>query len=205
MKWLCVVLFIFFFFPAHAQFKAGEDRENLFRFGARVGVNVNEIDGTAYSKGYRFNFQAGGFIQINFSHKLGIQPEVNFLQSSSTFSDDATEVYDDIFRDGSQIKAKMNYLEIPVLININVGPSKRVKLQFGPVYGVMLNESVDSLLHNGNIFKQNNWSVAGGLWLQLPFVNLSGRYQYGLSDLNNTSNGYAWKHQAIQIGVGITF
>ncbi|MBX2887180.1 MAG: PorT family protein [Ferruginibacter sp.] len=205
MKWLFAVLFLFFLNPACAQFKVGEDRENFFRFGGRVGVNINKIEGTAYSKGYHFNFQTGVFVQINFSRKLGIQPEVNFLQSSSTFSDDATEVYDDIFRDGSQIKAKMNYLEIPVLLNINVGPSKRVKLQFGPVYGVMLNESVDSLLHNGNIFKRNNWSVTGGLWLQLPFVNLSGRYKYGLSNLNNTSNGYAWKNQAIQIGVGITF
>ena len=50
-------------------------------------------------------------MQFNFSKTFGFQPEVNFVQSSSEFTNDASDVYDDIFRDGSQKKAKLRLPE----------------------------------------------------------------------------------------------
>src|SRR6218665_2993264 len=141
----------------------GGDRENFFRFGGKVGVNANKITGKSYKDGFNYNFQAGGFVQINFSKTFGLQPEVNFVQSKSEFTDDAGDVYDDIFRDGSQKKAKMDYLEVPLLLNINLGPSKRVKLQLGPAYGGLLHQTVDSLKNGGNLYKKAEWSGIGGL------------------------------------------
>lgn len=111
--------------------KLDMDHERFFRFGAKAGVNVNKISGKSYESGFKYNFQAGVFLQFNISNRLGIQPEVNFVQSQSAFTNDATEIYDDLFLDGSQKKAKLNYLEVPVLLNVNIGPSKRVKLQLG--------------------------------------------------------------------------
>ena len=181
------------------------DQERFFRFGAKAGVNVNKISGKSYKEGYNYNFQAGGFLQFNFSNRLGIQPEVNFVQSQSDFSDDPTEIYDDIFRDGSQKKAKLNYLEVPILLNVNLGPSKRVKLQLGPAYGGLLKQTVDSLQTNGNIYKNGEWSAIGGLWLQIPFVNLGARYKLGLTDINAIDNRQTWKNQAIQFFIGVTF
>lgn len=181
------------------------DQERFFRFGAKAGVNVNKISGKSYKEGYNYNFQAGGFLQFNFSNRLGIQPEVNFVQSQSDFSDDPTEIYDDIFRDGSQKKAKLNYLEVPLLLNVNLGPSKRVKLQLGPAYGGLLKQTVDSLQANGNIYKNGEWSAIGGLWLQIPFVNLGARYKLGLTDINAIDDRQTWKNQAIQFFIGVTF
>ena len=111
--------------------KVNGEHENFFRFGAKGGVNVNKITGKSYNEGFNFNFQAGAFLQFNFSNRFGIQPEVNFVQTSTEFSNDASDIYDDLFRDGSQKKAKLNYLEVPLLLNINVGSSKRVKIAFG--------------------------------------------------------------------------
>ena len=108
------------------------DHENFFRFGVKGGVNVNKISGQSYKSGFNYNFQAGAFLQFNFSNRLGIQPEVSFVQSSSAFSNDAGDIYDDLFLGGGQRNAKLNYLEVPVLLNVNLGPSKRVKLQAGP-------------------------------------------------------------------------
>lgn len=181
------------------------DHEKFFRIGAKAGVNINKISGQAYKEGFSYNFQVGGFMQFNFSSRLGIQPEVNFVQSQSDFSNDPTEIYDDIFRDGSQKKAKLNYLEVPVLLNINIGPSKRVKLQLGPAYGGLLKQTVDSLQTNGNIYKNAEWSAIGGLWLQLPFINMGARYKLGLSNINAIDDRQTWKNQAIQIFVGVTF
>ena len=181
------------------------DTENFFRFGLKAGVNINKIDGKAYKDGFNYNFQGGAFAQFNFSKTFGIQPEVNFVQTQSEFTDDPNTIYDDLFGGGTQHKAKLNYLEVPVLLNINVGPSKRVKLQLGPSYGALLDQTVDSLKSNGNIFKNGDWSAIGGIWFQLPFVNLSARYKIGLSDINDIDNRQKWRTQAIQISAGVTF
>lgn len=182
-----------------------EDHENFFRVGAKVGVNVNKITGQSYKKGFNYNYQLGGFMQFNFSRRFGLQPEVNFVQTSSEFSQDPNEIYDDIFRDGSQKKAKLNYLEVPLLLNINIGPSRRIKLQLGPSYGNLFKQTVDSLKINGNIYKKAEWSAIGGVWIQLPFINLGARYKMGLTNLNAVDNRQEWKSQAIQVFVGVTF
>lgn len=202
------LLIFFFLIPATGfpqRNKLSMDHEKFFRFGAKVGVNINKINGKSYKSGFNYNFQAGAFVQINFSNRFGIQPEVSFVQSKSEFTDDETDIYDDIFRDGSQKKAVLNYLEIPVLLNINIGPSKRVKLQLGPSYGGLLKQTVDSLISNNNIYKNSEWSAIGGLWIQLPLVNIGARYKIGLTNINAIDNKQTWKGQAIQIFMGLTF
>jgi Outer membrane protein beta-barrel domain len=184
--------------------KTGMDGENFFRFGAKAGVNINKISGKSYKEGFNYNFQAGGFMQFNFSSRFGLQPEVNFVQTSSEFSNDASDVYNDIFRDGSQKSAKLNYLEVPVLLNINVGPSKRVKLQLGPAYGGLIKQTVDSLKSGGSIYKNGEWSAIVGFWLQLPVVNLGVRYKAGLTNINAIDDRQSWKNQSIQMFIGIT-
>lgn len=181
------------------------DRENFFRFGAKGGVNINKISGQSYSSGFNYNFQVGGFLQFNFSKRFGIQPEINFVQTSSEFSNEASDIYDDLFRDGSQKNAKLNYLEVPVLLNINVGQSKHVKLQLGPAYGGLIKQTVDSLLGGGDLYKKNDWSAIGGLWIQLPLINLGARYKYGFANVNGIDDRQKWHNQAIQVFVGVTF
>ncbi len=188
-----------------AQQKNVEDKENFFRFGAKAGVNINKINGTSYKDGFNYNFQGGVFAQFNISRKIGIQPEVSFVQTQSEFTDDPNNIYDDLFGGGTQHKAKLDYLEIPLLLNINIGQSQKVKLQLGPAYGGLLKQTVDSLKTNANIFKNGEFSGIGGLWIQLPFINLSARYKIGLSQINDIDNRQKWRNQAIQISAGITF
>ena len=192
-------------FSQNKKFDPNADQENFFRVGAKAGVNINKINGQSYKSGFNYNYLLGGFMQFNFSKTFGFQPEINFVQSSSEFTNDASDVYDDIFRDGSQKKAKLDYLKVPLLLNINIGPSKRVKLQFGPQIGGVLKETVDSLKSNGNIFKKSDWSAVGGVWIQIPFINLGARYELGLTNLNDIDNQQKWKSQAFTLFAGITF
>jgi hypothetical protein len=206
MKKIFFALLMLLSFHAFSQkkFDPNSDRENFFRFGGKAGVNINKIARETYKSGFNYNYLFGAFMQFNFSKTFGFQPEINFEQSSSEFSDDASNVYDDIFREGSQRKAKLNYLQVPLLLNINVGPSKRVKLQLGPQVGDLLNQTIDSLNNNGHVFKKGDWSAVGGLWIQLPFVNIGGRYQIGLTNLNDIDNKEKWKSQAFTIFAGFT-
>ncbi len=204
-KLIPALFFLIITLPTFAQRnKVDGEQENFFRIGARGGVNINKITGKSYKEGFNFNFQAGIFLQFNFSERFGIQPEVNFVQSSSEFTNDPNDIYDDLFLGGSQKKSKLNFLEVPLLLNVNLGQSKRVKLQLGPAYGGMLKQTVDSLKSNGNIYKNGEWSAIGGLWIQLPVINLGARYKLGLTDLNGIDNQQKWKSQSIQVFVGIT-
>jgi len=206
MKKILVTALVFSTLCATAQRnKLKDDHENFFRFGVKGGVNANKITGQSYKSGFNYNYQLGAFMQFNFASRIGIQPEVNFVQTSSEFSNDPNDIYDDIFRDGSQKKSKLNYLEVPVFLNVSIGPSKRVKLQVGPSYGGLLKQTTDSLKANGDIYKNAEWSAIGGLWIQLPFVNLGARYKMGLTDINAIDNRQSWKSQAIQVFVGVTF
>ena len=206
MKKILPLILLIISLPTFAQRNnSNKEHENFFRIGAKGGVNINKISGKAYKEGFNFNFQAGIFLQFNFSDRFGLQPEVNFVQSSSEFSNDPNDVYYDLFLGGSQKKSKLNFLEVPLLLNINVGESKRVKLQIGPAYGGLLKQTVDSLKTNGNLYKNGEWSAIGGLFIQLPFVNVGARYKMGLTDLNGIDNQQTWKSQSIQVFVGVTF
>ena len=206
MKKLIPVILLIISLPTFAQRNnVDKEHENFFRIGAKAGVNINKITGKSYKEGFNFNFQAGIFLQFNFSDRFGLQPEVNFVQSSSEFSNDVNNVYYDLFLGGSQKKSKLNFLEVPLLLNINVGESKRVKLQIGPSYGGLLKQTVDSLKTNGNIYKNGEWAAIGGIFIQIPFVNLGARYKLGLTDLNGIDNQQQWKSQSIQVFVGVTF
>lgn len=189
----------------HAQKSSlNEERENFFRGGFKAGLNMGKVKGASFTSGFQYNYQAGAFLQFNFSSRFGIQPEVSFVQQSAEFSDDVTIIYDDLFN-GSQRKAKLNYLEIPVLLNINIGPSKRIKAQIGPAFGGLLKQTVDSLVTNTDLYKKTEWSMIGGLWIQLPLIHLGARFKQGLTNINAIDNRQSWKSQSFQFFLGLTF
>lgn len=180
------------------------DSEKFFHIGAKAGININKIQGQSYKSGFNYNYLLGGFMQFNFG-RFGLQPEVNLVQSSSEFSKDANNVYNDLFFGGSQRNARLNYIKIPLLLNMNVGESKHVKLQLGPQFSGLLKQTVDSLRARKDIFKTSDFSMVGGVWFQLPIFNLGARYELGLSNVNDIDNKEKWKSQAFTIFAGITF
>jgi hypothetical protein len=199
---LALLLLLFPGFLSAQKFKE-LDSERFFRIGAKGGININKIQGQSYKEGFNYNYLLGGFVQFNFG-RFGLQPEVNLVQSSSEFSKDANNVYNDLFYGGSQKKAKLNYIKVPLLLNINVGESKHVKLQLGPQFSGLLKQTVDSVKANKNFFKTSDLSMLGGVWFQLPFVNLGARYELGLSNVNDIDNKEKWKSQAFTIFAGFT-
>lgn len=180
------------------------DSERFFRFGGKAGVNVNKLHGKSFNNGFNYNYQIGAFLQFNFSQRFGIQPEVNWVQTNSEFTDDATVIFDDIFRGGNQKNASFNYLEIPLLLNVNVGVSKHVKLQAGPAFGFLLKEKNRNNTDSSGLYSKNELGLVGGFWLQLPLIHIGARYKYGLTNIRSVNSGELWKSQVIQVFLGIT-
>src|SRR6187399_1700025 len=152
--------------------KDPSEKESLFRWGIKGGLNLNKIEGESFKNEFNYNYFLGGFMQINITRKFGIQPELNFVQSSAEQSDDITVIYDDLFLGGNQKKAKLDYLKFAGLLNIDIGPSQRVKLQLGPQWGMLLSKTADSLNSSQDVFKKGEFSALGGIMLQLPLFHI---------------------------------
>ena len=197
--------FIIVSLQAIAQKKSNTDKESLIRVGFKGGLNLNKIEGRSFKDEFKYNYSLGAFLQINPTKKFGIQPEVNFTQTSAEQSNDITVIYDDVFLGGNQVKAKLNYLKLAGLLNFDLGPSQRIKLQLGPQWGILVHQTVDSLKRLEDVFKKGEFSVLGGLFIQLPFIHIGSRYEIGLTNINAIDNNDQWKSQAWQFFVGFTF
>lgn len=182
------------------------DTENFFRGGLKAGFNINKVPGKSLKTGFNFNFQVGGFLQFNFSRRFGLQPEANFVQSSSEYSSSVSDIFNDLFRDGTQKNTKLDYLEIPILVNMNIGESRHVKLQAGPSYSFLLKKTAANVKADtvSYLNKHGEFGLIGGVWIQLPFINIGARYKLGLSKVNNVTNTQQWRNSAIEAAIGFT-
>jgi hypothetical protein len=187
---------------------ASVQAQDAVKFGFKGGVNLGKMEGKGYNDSFKGGYHLGGFVQLNLTKSIGIQPEVIY-SSTNTEVVNATEfetLYD--INNIKETKPKLNYLNIPILLNINLG-NPRLKLQLGPQYSVMTSQTENVFEEGKRAFKSGAFSGVGGIWIQLPIVNISARYVIGLSDVNNidlatATNKENWKSQSIQLGIGIT-
>ncbi|GEP93749.1 porin family protein [Chitinophaga cymbidii] len=182
--------------------------QKLLRFGIKGGANLGKIDGTGYDEAFKLGYHLGGFAQINLVKGFGIQPELVFSSTAAEVKNTSEFSAENEFNNLKETKPKLNYLSIPVLANIDLG-SPRFKLQVGPQFSILTSKKKNVFEEGKEAFKSGDFSAVGGLWLQLPIVNISARYIIGLSNVNdvtlsNATKPDSWKNQAIQLGVGIT-
>ncbi|MEO8713277.1 MAG: porin family protein [Parafilimonas sp.] len=162
--------------------------------GAKLGANLGKIDGQSFKDGYNFGYVAGAFVYIGLNKNIGIQPELLFSQTNTTYKDSS----DVIITKPKDLH--LNYLNIPVLLNINA--SKLLTLQLGPQFSILMNKD-QSLVQNGQAaFKGGDLAAVLGAQLNFGALNVYGRYNIGLSDIGDINHQDKWKSQAIQVGVG---
>lgn len=168
-----------------------------FHLGVKGGVNLNKIDGQAFKSGFNAGFHLGGFAEIDISKTLGIQPEVLFNQTNTTIASDATDIYN-MALNGQ--KKTLNYLSIPVLLRINL--TKLLTINLGPQYSILMNKH-ETILQNGvDAFKSGDFAAVVGAQVNLGSLKVYGRYNIGLSNINDIDNKDKWKNQQIQLGLG---
>ena len=208
MKNSIIVLLLFASATAFSQRSYGfydYEVDNFFRLGLSAGLNINKIQGKSFTDEYGYNYGIRGFMQFNFSRKFGVQPEVGYSQSSAMQSADYSDIWNEISLGGEQLKVKLNYLKFGTMINYNLcANTTRLKLQFGPQWGMLLSEKVDSLKTPRDIFEKGDFSLACGLMVQLPVVHFGVRFEQGLTNINAIDDRDKWKNQSFQLFVGLT-
>ncbi len=169
----------------------------FFQLGIKGGANITKIEGKNFKDEFKYGYSLGGFAAIKVGEKWQVQPEVLFNQFNSRSDSNFNSVY----ATENLKNVKLNYLSIPILLNYS--PAKFVTLQAGPQFGFLLNKQ-DNLLENGkNAFNDGDFSMVGGVQLNIANFKLSGRYFVGLNDIGDIDNREKWNNQGFQLSVGL--
>ena len=169
----------------------------LVTFGFKGGLNNSKIvfspaidmPRQKYLQGYCF----GAFLTLNFG-PIGLQPEVLYSRRGLEMemllnpSDPNSLI---------QTKAMLDYIEIPLLVRLNIIPAGPVKFYIfgGPSYG-FLQKAKARITYMGTSetedikddFKSNSLAAVGGLGLDIKIpllfkITADARYHYGLGNI----------------------
>jgi hypothetical protein len=169
----------------------------LFQLGIKAGANVTKIDGKSFDDQFKYGYSLGAFAAIRLGEKWQLRPEVLFNQYNTKSDSNFNALYDT-----KNLKnISLNYLSIPLLLNYS--PVKFFTLQAGPQFGILMNKH-DNLLTNGkSAFNNGDFSMLGGVQLNIANFKISGRYVVGLNDIGDIDNREKWKNQGFQLSVGM--
>jgi hypothetical protein len=210
-KWIAASLFSFCLLGAALPASAQDDRQ--VRFGVKGGINLSNlyVDQVNDEKA-KVGLHAGLWMKAPVSEHFAIQPELLWSSKGTRIGS-----YQNIpFTQDGQVRFNLNYLELPVLASLTLGP---VSIQAGPYVAYLFNANVKNLkedLTTGSSveldrkdFNSTDFGLAGGLALDIKGFQLGARYNYGLREVGKsdiagqlTRNS---KNSVAQVFIGVGF
>ena len=169
--------------------------------GIKGGANVNKLTGQSFTDKFSFGYHIGGFIEIGIGKKLSLQPEVFVSQIKQDTSSQFRAIYNNLLGVAPS-NIQLSYLNLPILLGYKM--SDQFSIQLGPQYSILMNQNANLLQNGKNAFKNGDFSILGGLQLEVSKFRIYGRYVVGLNNLNDIDKMDEWKNQSLQIGIGLT-
>ncbi len=186
------LFFISFFLYNAIVFSQG------FHLGAKFGADIQKIKGSTFSEKFAYGYHLGAFAELKLNKTYTIQPEFYYSAVNLNVDSNLSTISNQI----TLSKLKFGYLNIPILLNVNA--SKLLAFQVGPRFGIIVNKDKSIRANSQDAFKSGDFSMVAGVQFAISKVRIYGRYQIGLSNLNETGNKETWKSETIHIGVGLT-
>ncbi|MEK6780766.1 MAG: porin family protein [Bacteroidota bacterium] len=191
---------------ATGQAQIGIGLKGGWNYAGLSGVN-SVTNATTNKSGYHF----GAYTLIKLT-KIAIQPEVIFSQQGETYT-----------YSGSDYGTDINYLNIPVMLKLYL--IQGLNLQAGPQLGFVTqatgslkNETTGAITNDQDVkefLNTTDFAIGMGVGWDLPFgLNITARYNIGISDINKYTGGTVpnnvstWmgtsesKNQVFQFSVG---
>jgi len=170
-------------------------------FGPKIGYSASKLSTNLpdITESARHNFMAGLFLRVG--NKLYLQPELMY-HSRGGVLDSAGQVQ----------TVKFNNLEIPVMVGFKLLDLKVFNLRFmgGPVASFMLskdvtfNDVIQDPFSEAD-FKDMIWGLDVGLGVDVLFLTLDVRYEFGLNNIYKSTEGgqsYDMKNNLFTVGLG---
>jgi len=156
--------------------KAGADLSAGIKAGISIAsLSGDDMDGVSSKIG----IATGGFFGIGFGAVM-IQPEIQYIQKGAQDEDN------------SDLKMKLDYLEIPVLIKAQLmGPREKIRpsIYAGPALGILLNAKADDGSDSVDIkdyYKSTDFGIAVGADVDIQGFVVDLRYTMGLTKIPDT-------------------
>jgi hypothetical protein len=128
------------------------------------------------------SFNAGLYVNIPLTSSLSIQPEVLYSRKGSELT------YDNVFATG-KAKFKLNYIEVPVLLKINV--TDNFNIHAGPYVAYLIDSQVKNESDSGAYDFESNFDnddfnkfdagLSAGVGFDFDSFGIGARYNYGLT------------------------
>jgi hypothetical protein len=176
-KVLIIIIILFATFDIYGQ----------FTLGPKIGYSSSKLstDFDDVTIDVKHNFQIGAFAR--FGKKLYLQPEVYYGTSGGTIKAEGTDIEEEI---------KLKNLCIPVLAGFKLVNAKVFNLRIlaGPSANFILDKKVESdeliqdPLQESN-FKNTAWGMDVGAGMDIFFLSLDVRYEFGLNNIYNQQDG----------------
>ncbi len=196
LMFFCLFLPAFLYtIPVAAQF--GEDNDRIFGGGLTIGTNFSQVDGDNFAGYHRVGLNAGAILLINLGKPVVLSMELLYAQKGSRAGlSQLPRLFNDQSGVMTDYKIRLNYAEIPLLINY----FDQRKNNFGGGCSIgYLGTSLETYRDgNGAVFETDatyypfrkydlNFVLSGSahIWKGL-MVNL--RMQYSLISIRNLSN-----------------
>lgn len=186
------------------------------RFGLNTGLNLStwtgDIEGVDLKT--RVGINGGGFVAIQFSEKLTLQPEVMF-SNQGVIVDDAVVSVDGIGNVEGDVRFYLSYINVPVMVKYYV--VKRFNVEVGPQIGFLISaKSVTTVKgykgENKLDVKESFESIDFGLNFGAGYdfnekISVGARYNLGLANIAKTEEGdnTKLKNSVFSLLVGFKF
>ena len=179
---------------------AAVSKAQSLHVGAKLGANLGKIDGESFKDEYKLSYLLGAYVDLGIGKSWGIEPELLFNQTTATIDSSG---FKSLYQGAPAAigKAHFNYLSVPILLNLNAG--KLLTFQLGPQFSILLNKDDKLTTNVGNAVKSGDLAAVLGARVNLGSLNVFGRYNIGLSKINDIGDQQKWKNQAIQLGLGL--
>lgn len=177
---------------------AGLKAQNI-TIGPKVGFNVTNVSNINDSKN-KISLNLGAFAEFKFNDMWAIQPELIYSRQGYRDKDG-----------GDKYKARVNYLNIPVLAKLYViRPLEALSIDLGPQFGFALNGK--NVLKSGGTTVKNKIDhlntfdlsfVVGASYEFDMGLMLSARYNFGLTNvIDKDEIGTGNKNHVFQLSAG---
>ncbi|MDO7172256.1 porin family protein [Mariniflexile sp. AS56] len=128
------------------------------------------------------SFNAGLYANIPITEFIALQPELLYSRKGAEL------VYDNAFASGTA-KFKLNYIEVPVLLKVNV--AKNINIQAGPYFAYLIDAQTTNESDSGSFDFEDNYDnddfnkfdagLAAGVGFDFDGMGIGLRYNYGLT------------------------
>lgn len=179
------------------------------KIGIKAGVSFTNmyVGDDITDNQMKTSYHVGLFGKFPLTKGLSLQPELLYSNKGSKLN---------FGQQNGEYRFNLNYIELPVLLSVNVGENFHVNL--GPYVGYLTKADV-TLLENGdfddlqdvneNDFNRWDLGAAAGIGFDINKFTIGARYNLGFSELNkSTLMGQILpgsKNNAIYVSLGFAF